>query len=93
LFDTIGIHHCKIYKILAYYINHIGITIKWQHNNSAVVGYIIQKSENEINRKKLIFRPAKNINSFHVPTTMPSSVKIFTGLNYCSVMGLSRLVG
>jgi hypothetical protein len=26
LFDTIGIYHCKIYKILAYYINHIGIT-------------------------------------------------------------------
>ena len=25
LFDTIGIYHCKIYKILAYYINHIGI--------------------------------------------------------------------
>jgi hypothetical protein len=28
------------------------ITIKWQHNNSAVVGYIIQKSENEINWKE-----------------------------------------
>jgi len=27
LFDTIGIYHCKIYKILAYYINHIGITL------------------------------------------------------------------
>jgi hypothetical protein len=27
LFDTIGIYHCKIYKILAYSINHIGITI------------------------------------------------------------------
>jgi hypothetical protein len=27
LFDTIGIYHCKIYKILAYYINHIGINI------------------------------------------------------------------
>ena len=26
LFDTIGIYDCKIYKILAYYINHIGIT-------------------------------------------------------------------
>jgi hypothetical protein len=26
LFDTIGIYHCNIYKILAYYINHIGIT-------------------------------------------------------------------
>jgi ABC-type Fe3+-hydroxamate transport system substrate-binding protein len=25
LFDTIGIYHWKIYKILAYYINHIGI--------------------------------------------------------------------
>jgi hypothetical protein len=25
LFDTIGIYHCMIYKILAYYINHIGI--------------------------------------------------------------------
>lgn len=29
------------------------ITIKWQHNNSAVVGYIIQKSENEVNWKEL----------------------------------------
>jgi|LakMenEpi03Aug12_release.lakeMendotaPanAssembly.Ray.scaffolds.fasta_scaffold2150694_1 hypothetical protein len=28
------------------------ITIKWQHNNSAVVGYIIQKSENELNWKE-----------------------------------------
>jgi hypothetical protein len=28
LFDTIGIYHCKIFKILAYYINHIGITTK-----------------------------------------------------------------
>jgi hypothetical protein len=28
------------------------ITIKRTHNNSAVVGYIIQKSENEINWKE-----------------------------------------
>ena len=28
------------------------ITIKWQHNNSAVVGCIIQKSKNEINWKE-----------------------------------------
>jgi hypothetical protein len=28
------------------------ITIKWTHNNSAVVGYIIRKSENEINWKE-----------------------------------------
>jgi hypothetical protein len=27
LFDTIGIYHCKIYKILTYYINHIGIIL------------------------------------------------------------------
>jgi hypothetical protein len=34
LFDTIGIYHCKIYKILAYYINHIGITtaVEWTQN-------------------------------------------------------------
>jgi glutaredoxin-related protein len=25
LFDTIGIYHCKILKILAYFKNHIGI--------------------------------------------------------------------
>ena len=28
--DTIGINHCKIFKILAYFKNHIGLTTQFQ---------------------------------------------------------------
>jgi hypothetical protein len=66
------------------------ITIKWQHNNCAVVSYIIQKSENERNWKKL-----KKINLsssqkylfISFTEKMPSPLKIFTGLNYFSSNG------
>jgi len=46
LFDTIGIYHCKIYKILAYYINHIGINSGIKEGKS--VRYRLTITENVI---------------------------------------------
>jgi len=46
LFDTIGIYHCKIYKILAYYINHIGINSGI--NDEKSVRYRLTITENVI---------------------------------------------
>jgi Zn-dependent M28 family amino/carboxypeptidase len=40
LFDTIGIYHCKILKILAYFKNHIGITIS-DPNLFATMKYLL----------------------------------------------------